>query len=70
MNTNYATVPVLKTNTIVFSMEFFCRYGNFFSKWWYQDRFDKITFQLDTYPELIHENINYTLAYLRVDESD
>ena len=29
-----------------------------FSKWWYQDRFDKITVQADTFPELRHKNRN------------
>ena len=42
----------------------------FFSKWWYQDRSDKITVQWDIYTELSHENRNYALAYVRVDEFD
>ena len=53
-----------------FNENIFSRRGKRFSKRWYQDRFDKITVQWDTYPELIHENKNYTLAYVRVDEFD
>ena len=70
MNTNHATIPVLTTSTMVFSMEIFLVDMDFFSKWWYQDRFDKITVQSDTHPELSHENRKYTLAYVRVDEFD
>ena len=70
MNMNYATVPVLTTNTMVFSTEIILFDMAFFSKWWYQDRYDRITVWLDTYPELIHENGNCTLSYVRVDEFD
>ena len=54
----------------VFQWKHFKLTWNFLSKWWYQDRFDKITVQYDTYPELSHGNINHTLAYVIVDELD
>ena len=48
----------------VFQWKHFKLTWDFLSKWWYQDCFDKITFHSDTYPELSHENRNYTLAYV------
>ena len=70
MNKNCANVPVHTTNTMVFQWKYFKSTWGKFSKWWYQDRFDKITVQSDTCPYLSHENINYTLTYVRVDEFD
>ena len=32
------------------------------SKWWYEDCFDKITVQSDTYPELRYKNRNHTIV--------
>ena len=46
----------------------FSRHGKSFSKWWYQHFFYKTAVQSDTYSVLSHENRNYTLALLRVDE--
>ena len=51
-------------------MEIFLVDMGIFSNWWYQDYFDKLTVQSDTYLELIHENRNYTLAYIIIDEFD
>ena len=71
MNMNYATVSVLTTNTIIFSIEislFDTRKG--FQISGINIYFDKITVQLDTYPKLSHENRNYTLSYVRVDKFD
>ena len=70
MNKNCVIVPVFTTDTLVSSMEIFLVDMGFFSKWWYQYCFDIITVQSYTYPALIHENRNYTLTFLRVDEFD
>ena len=53
-----------------FNGNIFIRHGKSFPKWWYQDCFDKITVQSDTYVELSHENRKYTLAYVRADKFD
>ena len=70
MRTNYATVPVLTTDTIVFQWKYFFVYMREVFKVVVSRLFDKITVQSDTYQELIHENKNPTLAYVRVDEFD
>ena len=53
-----------------FHLNIFSRHGILFTKWWYQDSYDKITFQSDMNPELSHENRNYTLSYVRIYEFD
>ena len=57
-------------HNVFFNGNIHSRHGKLFSKWLYQDCSDKITAQSDTYPELSHENRNYTLVYVRVDEFD
>ena len=48
----------LQRTQCFFNGDVFSQHGKLFSKWWYQDRFDKITVQADTFPELRHKNRN------------